>query len=68
MIAADLRAQKFAGVEKIDYGRAQPADHPRRQVISIIFFGVVILLLAASGLLIANTIRLSIYAVAGRSR
>ena len=31
-------------------------------MISIIFFGMVLLLLAASGLLIANTIRLSIYA------
>ena len=63
LIAADLRAQQFAGVEKIDYGRATARRIIRvGQVISIIFFGVVILLLAASGLLIANTIRLSIYA------
>ena len=63
LIAADLRAQNFAGVEKIDYGRATARRIIRvGQVISIIFFGVVILLLAASGLLIANTIRLSIYA------
>ena len=63
LIAADLRAQQFAGVEKVDYGRATARRIIRvGQVISIIFFGVVILLLAASGLLIANTIRLSIYA------
>lgn len=62
-IAADFRAQSFAGVEKIDYGRATARRIIRvGQVISIIFFGVVLLLLAASGLLIANTIRLSIYA------
>ncbi len=62
-IAADLRGQSFAGVEKIDYGRATARRIIRvGQVISIIFFGVVVLLLAASGLLIANTIRLSIYA------
>ena len=62
-IAADLRAQTFAGVEKVDYGRATARRIIRvGQVISIIFFGVVLLLLAASGLLIANTIRLSIYA------
>ena len=63
LIAADLRAQQFAGVEKVDFGRATARRIIRvGQVISIIFFGVVILLLAASGLLIANTIRLSIYA------
>jgi cell division transport system permease protein len=63
LIAADLRAQQFAGVEKVDFGRATARRIIRvGQVISIIFFGVVVLLLAASGLLIANTIRLSIYA------
>jgi cell division transport system permease protein len=62
-IAAGLRAQNFVGVEKVDYGRATARRIIRvGQVISIIFFGVVLLLLAASGLLIANTIRLSIYA------
>jgi len=62
-IAADLRGRQFAGVEKVDYGRATARRIIRvGQVISIIFFGVVVLLLAASGLLIANTIRLSIYA------
>jgi cell division transport system permease protein len=62
-IARDLRLQNFAGVEKVDFGRATARRIIKvGQVISIIFFGVVILLLAASGLLIANTIRLSIYA------
>ena len=55
LIAADLRAQQFAGVEKVDYGRATARRIIRvGQVISIIFFGVVILLLAASGLLIGR--------------
>jgi cell division transport system permease protein len=66
-IAADLRAAGFTGrargVEKVDYGR-ETANRIIRvgQVISLIFFGLVVLLLAASALLIANTIRLSIYA------
>jgi cell division transport system permease protein len=63
LIAADIRAQQFAGVEKVGLDRATARRIIRvGQVISIIFFGIVILLLAASGLLIANTIRLSIYA------
>ena len=62
-IAADLRAQNFSGLEKVDFGRATARRIIRvGQVISIIFFAIVALLLAASGLLIANTIRLSIYA------
>jgi cell division transport system permease protein len=66
-IAADVRAAGFRsgakGVEKVDYGEATAKRIIRvGQVISIIFLGVVILLLAASALLIANTIRLSIYA------
>jgi cell division transport system permease protein len=62
-ITRDIRARNFAGVEKVDFGRATARRIIRvGQVISIIFFGVVVLLLAASGLLIANTIRLSIYA------
>jgi cell division transport system permease protein len=62
-IAADLRAQRFTGVEKVDYGETTAKRIIRvGQVISIIFLGIVILLLAASALLIANTIRLSIYA------
>jgi cell division transport system permease protein len=62
-IAADVRAQKFSGIEKISFGEATTKRIIRvGQVISIIFLGVVVLLLAASALLIANTIRLSIYA------
>jgi cell division transport system permease protein len=62
-IASTIRQQRFAGVQEVGFGE----DTARRvikvgQVISIIFLGVVILLLAASALLIANTIRLSIYA------
>jgi cell division transport system permease protein len=50
-------------VEKVDFGR-ETANRIIRvgQVISLIFFALVFLLLAASALLIANTIRLSIYA------
>ena len=62
-IADDLRAQNFAGVEKVDFGEATARRIIKvGQVVSIIFLGVVVLLLAASALLIANTIRLSIYA------
>jgi len=66
-IANDLRAAGFRGgrngVEKIDFGEATAKRIIRvGQIVSIIFLGVVILLLAASALLIANTIRLSIYA------
>jgi cell division transport system permease protein len=65
-IAADLRryiATNNIRVEKVDFGKATAKRIIRvGQVISIIFFGIVILLLIASGLLIANTIRLSIYA------
>jgi cell division transport system permease protein len=62
-IASSIRQQSFAGVQEVGFGE----DTARRvikvgQVVSIIFLGVVILLLAASALLIANTIRLSIYA------
>jgi cell division transport system permease protein len=62
-IAADLRAERFNGVEKVDFGEATARRIIKvGQVVSIIFLGVVILLLAAAALLIANTIRLSIYA------
>jgi cell division transport system permease protein len=65
-IAADLSRYVAANnirVEKVDFGKATARRIIRvGQVISIIFFGIVILLLIASGLLIANTIRLSIYA------
>jgi cell division transport system permease protein len=65
-ITADLQryvAANHLRVEKVDFGKATAKRIIRvGQVISIIFFGIVILLLIASGLLIANTIRLSIYA------
>jgi cell division transport system permease protein len=65
-ITADLQRYVVANhlrVEKVDFGKATAKRIIRvGQVISIIFFGIVILLLIASGLLIANTIRLSIYA------
>jgi cell division transport system permease protein len=66
-IAGDLRNKGFTagarGVEKVDFGKATAKRIIRvGQVISLIFFGLVLLLLAASALLIANTIRLSIYA------
>jgi cell division transport system permease protein len=52
-----------AGVEKVEFGKATTKRIIRvGQIISIIFLVMVVLLLAASGLLIANTIRLSIYA------
>ena len=61
-IAADLRSQKFAGVERIKDGQ----QTSRRilqvaRVIEIVFLVAVIVLLGASMLLIANTIRLSIH-------
>jgi cell division transport system permease protein len=51
-----------AGVEKVRYGE-RTADHILRvaRVIQIIFLAAVIVLIAASTLLIANTIRLSIF-------
>jgi cell division transport system permease protein len=62
-IAASVRAQKFAGVESVKFGEETAKRIIRvGQVISIVFLGIVVLLLAASALLIANTIRLSIYA------
>ena len=61
-IAADLRSQQFAGVERIKDGQ----QTSRRilqvaRVIEIVFLVAVIVLLGASMLLIANTIRLSIH-------
>jgi cell division transport system permease protein len=62
VIAADLRAQKFVGVEKIKDG--QQTSKRILQVgkwIWIVFLVMVIVLLIASVILIANTIRLSIF-------
>jgi len=61
-IAADLRAQKFAGVEKVKDG--QQTSKRILQVgkwIWVVFLVMVIVLLIASVILIANTIRLSIF-------
>ncbi len=63
-IAASVSGlNKPPGVEKVSYG-ARTANRILRvgKIISSIFVGIVVLLLAASTLLIANTIRLSIYA------
>jgi cell division transport system permease protein len=62
VIAADLRAQKFVGVEKIKDG--QQTSKRILQVgkwIWIVFLVMVFVLLIASVILIANTIRLSIF-------
>ncbi len=62
VIAADLRSQKFAGVEKIKDG--QQTSERILQVgkwIWVVFLVMVIVLLIASVVLIANTIRLSIF-------
>lgn len=62
VIAADLRTQKFAGVEKVKDG--QQTSERILQVgkwIWVVFLVMVIVLLIASVILIANTIRLSIF-------
>jgi cell division transport system permease protein len=62
VIAADLRTQKFAGVEKVKDG--QQTSKRILQVgkwIWVVFLVMVIVLLIASVILIANTIRLSIF-------
>jgi cell division transport system permease protein len=61
-LSADIRAQKFAGVERVKDGQ----QTSRRilqvaRVIEVVFLVAVVVLLAASILLIANTIRLSIF-------
>lgn len=61
-IAADLRAQKFAGVEKIKDGQQTSKRILQvARVIEVVFLVAVFVLLGASILLIANTIRLSIH-------
>ncbi len=62
-IAQSLRNPKPPGVEKVDYGQRTASRILRvGKIISSIFIAIVVLLLGASTLLIANTIRLSIYA------
>ncbi len=61
-IAADLRQQKFAGIEKIKDGQQTSKRILQvARVIWVVFLVAVIVLLIASVLLIANTIRLSIF-------
>ena len=61
-LAADLRAQKFAGVERIKDGQQTSKRILQvARVIEGVFLVAVVVLLAASVLLIANTIRLSIF-------
>ena len=62
VIASDLRARKFVGIEKVKDG--QQTSKRILQVgkwISYVFVVMVLVLLAASVILIANTIRLSIF-------
>ncbi|MSO58568.1 MAG: ABC transporter permease [Thermoleophilia bacterium] len=62
-ISADLRAQRFEGVERIKDGHQTSARILQvARVIEVVFLAAVLVLLAASTLLIANTIRLSIHA------
>lgn len=62
-IAARLERSSLPGIEKVTYGK-EVADRILRvaTVVSSIFLIAVIVLVAASTLLIANTIRLSIFA------
>ena len=61
-IAADLRAQKFVGVERVKDGQQTSKRILQvARVIEVVFLVAVIVLLIASTLLIANTIRLSIF-------
>jgi len=61
-IAADLRQQKFAGVERVKDGQQTSKRILQvARVIEVVFLVAVLVLLVASVLLIANTIRLSIF-------
>jgi cell division transport system permease protein len=62
LIAADLRKQKFAGVERVKDGQQTSKRILQvARVIEVVFLVAVFVLLGASILLIANTIRLSIH-------
>ena len=62
VIASDLRAQKFRGVETVKDGQQTSKRIIQvGKVIWIVFLVMVIVLLIASVILIANTIRLSIF-------
>jgi cell division transport system permease protein len=61
-IAADIRAQTFAGVERVRDGEQRSKRILQvARVIEAVFLVAVLVLLVASTLLIANTIRLSIF-------
>jgi cell division transport system permease protein len=62
-LSADIRAQKFTGVERVKDGQQTSKRILQvARVIEVVFLVAVVVLLAASVLLIANTIRLSIFA------
>ena len=62
VISAAIRAQKFAGVERVKDGQQTSKRILQvARVIEVVFLVAVIVLLVASVLLIANTIRLSIF-------
>jgi cell division transport system permease protein len=61
-LSADIRARKFAGVERVKDGQQTSKRILQvARVIEVIFLVAVVVLLVASTLLIANTIRLSIF-------
>jgi cell division transport system permease protein len=61
-LSADIRAHKFAGVERVKDGQQTSKRILQiARVIEVVFLVAVVVLLAASILLIANTIRLSIF-------
>jgi len=63
LLSADIRTQKFAGVERVKDGQQTSKRILQvARVIEVVFLVAVIVLLIASVLLIANTIRLSIFA------
>jgi cell division transport system permease protein len=62
-LSAAIRAQKFAGVERVKDGQQTSKRILQvARVIEVVFLVAVVILLIASVLLIANTIRLSIFA------
>jgi cell division transport system permease protein len=62
-LSAAIRAQKFAGVERVKDGQQTSKRILQvARVIEVVFLVAVLVLLIASVLLIANTIRLSIFA------
>jgi cell division transport system permease protein len=62
-LSASIRAQKFAGVERVKDGQQTSKRILQvARVIEVVFVVAVLILLMASVLLIANTIRLSIFA------